>query len=277
LAGSTLRDLAPDYSIDGRIAYTSDRSGSLEVWIARHNGADQVRVTHFNGWSIGVARWSPDGQRLAVFSQSSGPSKIYMMDCAPNEMRCSEPRQIETGNSVQDLSGWSADGRFLYVVADRTGRWEVWKQPIAGGEPIQVTRSGAVRAFESTDGKWLYFSKSQKDGGNSIWRTPGPQSGLAPGREELLIGGGEDIAHEGWRVAPGKIFYVSRTRVRTSETIRAFDLATGRARSILSTANLPLERAVTQIAVSPDSQSVLFSRADKSGSNVMVADFRLGP
>ena len=41
---------------------------------------------------------------------------------------------------------WSADGQWIYFGSTRTGRFEVWKMPSAGGPAVQVTRRGGLAA-----------------------------------------------------------------------------------------------------------------------------------
>jgi len=37
---------------------------------------------------------------------------------------------------------FSRDGRWIYFASFRTGRYEVWKVPVTGGDPIQITHTG---------------------------------------------------------------------------------------------------------------------------------------
>ena len=64
LASSTRVESSPDISPDGlRIAFTSNRSGSNEVWLADADGANPKQLT-----ALGTTthpRWSPDGRHLA--------------------------------------------------------------------------------------------------------------------------------------------------------------------------------------------------------------------
>src|SRR5207244_11557438 len=44
---------------------------------------------------------------------------------------------------------------------------QIWKAPAQGGLAVQVTKSGGYEAFESPDGKLVYYSKLERPG---IWR-----------------------------------------------------------------------------------------------------------
>ena len=70
---STRRDFEPRYSPDGRkIAYSSDRSGLVEVWICDADGSNATQMTHFTEGITSGARWSPDGKRIVFLSTETG-------------------------------------------------------------------------------------------------------------------------------------------------------------------------------------------------------------
>lgn len=271
IIASTSRDEGPAYSVDGRIAFSSDRSGSREVWLARPDGSDPVQLTHFNGPPLGRLQWSPDGGHLAFDSGLHGDSDIIMLDCDSGGMRCSEPHRLPTLTPAGAPS-WSADGNFIYYAVDRAGRWDVWKRPVAGGTETQVTRKGGYTSHESLDGKWLYFTKP---GMETIWRMPGPNcpvAGRPADSEEPVIGPPYRPQPEGWTITPHQIVFIDLARGENPPTIRAYDISSKQIRAILPLNEVFSDRGDIGVSVSSDSRWILYSQLDRSGSNVIVAE-----
>jgi Tol biopolymer transport system component/DNA-binding winged helix-turn-helix (wHTH) protein len=79
---------------------------------------------------------------------------------------------------------WSPDGRFMAYASDRSGTFDIWVQPVAGGDPVQVTKSPAAdtQPSWSPDGSTIVF-RSERDGGG-LYLVPalgGPERRLARG------------------------------------------------------------------------------------------------
>ncbi len=51
----------------GKIAFTSERDGDLEIYLMNADGAEQTRLTHNTGYDQGPT-WSPGGMRIAFHS-----------------------------------------------------------------------------------------------------------------------------------------------------------------------------------------------------------------
>jgi Tol biopolymer transport system component len=67
---------------------------------------------------------------------------------------------------LQTDASFSPDGRFIAYASDRSGNFDIWVQPVNGGEPVQVTREPApdVQPAWSPDGEWIAF-RSERNGG----------------------------------------------------------------------------------------------------------------
>ncbi len=74
--------------------------------------------------------------------------------------------RLTLGSGLQTDVTWSPDGRFIAYASDRAGNFDIWVQPVAGGNPVQVTRSAARDRHPdwSPDASTLVF-RSDRDGG----------------------------------------------------------------------------------------------------------------
>ena len=64
LVSSTRIDMDADLSLDGkRIVFTSNRTGSHEIWVCDSDGSNPVQLTSLGG-NARSPHWSPDGEQL---------------------------------------------------------------------------------------------------------------------------------------------------------------------------------------------------------------------
>ena len=155
----------PQFSPDGkRLAYMSDRSGTMEIWVSDRDGGNAFQLSAVGG--AGTPRWSPDGQSIAFDTTGQSGSKIVVM-----RVRGGAPRMLSPDSFHDVCASWSRDGRWIYFGSTRTGKWQVWKVPANGGAGVQVTRNGGQAALESLDGKYLYYAKSPWPE-PEVWRMP---------------------------------------------------------------------------------------------------------
>jgi Tol biopolymer transport system component len=106
------------------------------------------------------------------------------------------------------MPSWSHDGQWIYFSSDRSGSWQIWKQPVAGGDAIQVTRNGGFIAFETADGTALYFTKPEQTG---FWRIP-----VTGGDETVVLDVPASHNWQDWVLTRRGIFFVQlepRTRM----------------------------------------------------------------
>lgn len=162
----------PQFSPDGKkLAYMSDRSGTMEIWVSDRDGSNAFQLSAVGG--AGTPRWSPDSQSIAFDTTTQSGSKIVTM-----RVRGGAPRMLSADSFHDVCPSWSRDGKWIYFASPRTGTWQVWKMPAGGGAAVQVTQNGGHAALESLDGKYLYYAKSPWPE-PEVWRVPvggGPET-----------------------------------------------------------------------------------------------------
>jgi Tol biopolymer transport system component len=253
ILSSTLSDYAPQWSPDGRrIAFVSDRSGrGPQIWAANKDGTNLTPITDSSGRSQGTPRWSPDGRWIAYDAQGDeGTTHIYVIEADGGR-----PRRLTTDAGTEQFPSWSRDGQFVYYRSSM-GDWRIWRTPIRGGSPQAMTEPGGRSAWESWDGRRLFYVR---DGG--LWAKPlagGPILRLLPSVYQ-------------WDFFPvdGGVYYVLQPdpRRRYDLELRYLDLATGLTRLLSKFQS----QEGNGLSVSPDGRTVLYSGVRMSaGDDLMV-------
>ncbi len=252
---SSRADQEGTFSPDGkRIAFGSDRSGSVEIWTSNSDGTNQAQLTSLKAADSGAPRWSPDGQTIAFDARLEGHGDIFVIGADGGA-----PRRLTTDPADNNVPTWSRDGKWIYFSSNRTGNWQIWKIPSGGGSAIQVTKNGGFSAQESPDAKFLYVWV--EDG--TIWKMP------VPGGETVQVL--QNVAvFAWWKIAPDGLYLVDGST--TPAPVKFFDFATQRVKPITSMDLGYLVPHATTFDVSPDGQWILFERVDQVESDVMLVE-----
>jgi Tol biopolymer transport system component/predicted Ser/Thr protein kinase len=255
LIASTGIDGNAEYSPDGReIAFVSSRSGTEEIWIANADGSRPRQLTTIGGPMTSNARWSPDGRTILFDSRREGSADLYLVSSGGGA-----PRRLTDHPAYDGEARFSRDGRWIYFPSTRTGRTELYRMPAAGGEAVQVTRNGGGPAFESPDGKWIYYGK-----GGDLWKVP------AGGGEESRVLGPLSYRFNFVVVDEGIYFIPGATQLLGTQPFRLefHDFASRKTRLILQT-DKPWTLG---ISLSPDKRWAVFSQFDQAGSDIMLVE-----
>jgi hypothetical protein len=126
-----------------------------------------------------------------------------------------------------------------------------------------VTRTGGAIAYESWDGRHLYYSKSLNETG--IWRIP-----VDGGQETEVIRGPLRWSGD-WALARDRIYYAhARPQGPQSEyTIQLFDLASGRTTEVFRQLG---SSDHGWLAVSPDERWILYTEYPEWQSELMLVE-----
>jgi serine/threonine protein kinase/Tol biopolymer transport system component len=105
------------------------------------------------GLVAGAAWWMRARSSAAIATPSSPPVQRNLT-------------RLTFGPGLQTDVTFSPDGRFVAYTSDTAGNFDIWVQPVRGGEPVQITKSPAddTEPDWSPDGSTIAF-RSEREGG----------------------------------------------------------------------------------------------------------------
>jgi Tol biopolymer transport system component len=255
LIASAHWSIEPDYSPDGKqIAFLSDRSGNMEIWVADADGSKPRRRTFLGQPSLGAPRWCPQSRRIAFTAPGADGSSIYVV-----EERGLAP-QLVPGSHRCGYLAWARDGN-LYFSSNRSGSTQIWRIAPEGGQAVQLTTQGGRAPAVSADGRYLYYLRLMTTAGDQqLFRAP-----LAGGNEEKVL----DFVDAYSLGASGIAFKYYRPGERPEGPyLRFLRFATGQTEELRK----PTKPLRYGIALSPNGGAVLYSQADYGVSDLMLVD-----
>jgi Tol biopolymer transport system component len=261
---------APVSSPDGtRVAYRSDRTGPFEIWISDRDGHNSRRLTHFNGPMVDNPAWSPDGEQIAIECRDRSHSDICLIPTNGS----SGLERLTHWNSNQILPSWSHDGRSLYYGSNFSGRWEIYKQSLGGGDPVQITHRGGMRAVESWDGRYLYVHRGEPLGGIVVLPIGSTNKEPDGNSEESTIvlnqlNGG---MWGDWDEGPGGIVFLSPSPDGKTESVERLDLVTGSKRTLAAISGTS-PKGDRVFSVVPDGNTILYVRTTADDGQLEILE-----
>jgi dipeptidyl aminopeptidase/acylaminoacyl peptidase len=98
---------------------------------------------------------SPDGRRVVYaqretdFDANRGRSDLWLLSLDDG----AKPRRLTQHSSNDTHPRWSVDGTNIYFLSARGGTTQIWRLPLSGGEPLQITDVPLdVGSFEFSSG-----------------------------------------------------------------------------------------------------------------------------
>lgn len=238
------------FSPDGsKIIYMCDRGSGRNLWVSDADGRNARQLTAIG--DAGTPRWSPDGKLIAFDARVHEFSAIFVVSREGGPLKV-----MAIGDSNNSVPSWSHDGQFIYFASDRTGRYEIWRLPAAGGEPTEVTHDGGFAAFEAPDGKALYYAKT-KFPNPDLWQTDGVT-------EKPISPAIRPGTWASWAVNGTKIYFVQQGPGNVA-TLSEVDMPRQKMRQITLLPRFPF-----WLAVSSDERTLIFDRADTESTSSLV-------
>jgi TolB protein len=151
----------------------SSRDGGRDAYrirLGRRGRASGQPERLTTGLGAGTVALSPDGTRLGytAFSNSANVWAIPIPASGVVSVRAAVP--ITTGSQHIEGLSVTTDGTWLAYDSDRSGNADIWKVPLAGGDPVQLTtdpRDDFIPAW-SRDGRQIVFH-SWRNGNRDVY------------------------------------------------------------------------------------------------------------
>jgi serine/threonine protein kinase len=257
---SSAENSMPRLSPDGRtLAFTSDRSGFEEVWLADADGKNQRQLTRLHAYIVGFPRWSPDGKQIAFHARLPEVPQIYVVDAEGGV-----PRKVTSAMSGYFAPIWSIDGRHLFVASDVEGTENVFRAGVADGRTERLFQG--TEPAPTPDGKRILYGKATELGLFSRALEGDPSRNP----EERLVDDFSEPFGGIWPV-PSGIYYTGVTPQGKRRAFRFFDYATHRSKDIAPSPS-GLGGGLT---LSPDQHELLYSAInDSSGDDLLLLEFQ---
>lgn len=244
---------------------------------AAHGETKQVGFSTREGTWMSVDV-SPDGQQL-VFDLLGD---LYLMS-----MTGGEAKRITHGLAFDVQPRFSPDGREVSFTSDRGGGNNIWRMPLADGEPVAVTNEDfrlTNNAEWTPDGDYLiarkHFTGERSLGAGELWlyhRSGGSGLQLTQQKNDQQDLGEPAISPDGRYVyysediTAGPLFQYNKNPHDGIYAIKRLDRQTGETEVLLSGAG-----GAVRPQPSPDGKSLAFVRRVREKSVLHVMDLESG-
>lgn len=184
-----LMDFSPAVSPDGRwLAFTSERSGNLDIWVKKLPRERPVRVTtHQAEDSYPV--WSPDGRHLAFISKrrdAQGDIWFVTLDLKKGGAPKDKPIQLTQYLGLDQKPSFSPDGKRIVFMSDRDGEPNLWIVDVGLGGARQLTTRGGMDPAWSPTENWILFTSYRYDPGGDLFLIDAEKA-ETDGMEERIV------------------------------------------------------------------------------------------
>jgi len=131
---------------DGRLVYSLNTIGNVDLWVMRPDGQEQRQLT-LNSATNDAPTVTPDGRYIVFISNRAGAFQVWRM-----QGDGSDPVALTNGGG-KNFPAISPDGKS--VLYNTTDDWQLWKVSIDGGEATRLSDAYALFPSISPDGKMI--------------------------------------------------------------------------------------------------------------------------
>ena len=173
-------------------------------------------------------------------------------------------RLTRTEGELEALPAWSRDGRWVYLASGRSGSLQIWRVPLDGGEPVQITRRAAQKRRNHQTAASVYYTKVPE---------------IGPGLWSVPVGGGDEVRvldsvrFGYWAVARNGIYFIDfDVPSDAPRPVRFFNFESRQVTQVGTVENTVSWSNTPGFAISPDSRWLLYSSLERRDADLMLLD-----
>jgi len=151
---------------DGRLTRYADIHGDAvvftfegDLWRVPASGGVAVRITRHPGGEF-IAKFSPDGSKLAFTASYDGGTDVYVMDAEGGE-----PMRLTYHPGGDYVLGWTPDGENVLFRSRRSFPYHerIYTVSVKGGMPVELPVDRAGLTTLSPDGKSIAYNRITRE------------------------------------------------------------------------------------------------------------------
>jgi hypothetical protein len=135
--------------------------------------------------------------------------------------------------------------------------------PAESGRAVQITKRGGFAAFESADGRFVYYAKGSDTGG--LWKVP-----TNGGEETAVLELPKAELWGYWALVKDGVYFVD-AEASPRPALRFFDFGTRRVSHVVDLDKKPIEHE-PGLAISPDGRWLLYTQVDSRSGDIMLVE-----